>query len=471
MENYKINSKKYKTIGELLNAHTRSITMICSKLEDNIAIEYIVNWLLRKKVMKGNLTNRIKSISSKCVSNHILSKIFLSSTFVAHQNINILDSHYIDSLIKPLYQIHPSMCGTFFDYIIRRIISEINNEEFHDMRLEECMRFYKKSKTPYQEYTQPDEQSDDPSDEQSDEQSDESGHRVILDEAEYLQFDPSKKMWWFNPHTASEYGACRTYIHPIECEKNRCGTMKIGDIFQCISKEDKYMKIIFNAAICYIFYIEYMEELDYYPEHKCKYVRNGGRTQSEGHYNCNYPICRVESYIKIKDTANYKTSDIIPSIFISSISHSETFLTCFSCINMKIVGQMHLIISNATFLESFSKHIVTPLTEYFTNYIRSKSVLLNPPLGGKYTYAIPADCDIVIGDTLIDIKCTVGDNQGYEILQLLGYSALLQTNPLYNKNIQQISILNLMEGNINFYDTSHITASQYLSFLQLLHNK
>ena len=26
-------------------------------------------------------------------------------------------------------------------------------------------------------------------------------------------------------------------------------------------------------------------------------------------------------------------------------------------------------------------------------------------------------------------------------------------------------------GNINFYDTIHITASQYLSFLQLLHNK
>jgi hypothetical protein len=92
-------------------------------------------------------------------------------------------------------------------------------------------------------------------------------------------------------------------------------------------------------------------------------------------------------------------------------------------------------------------------------------------LGGIYEYSIPADCDLVIGDALIDIKCTIGDNSSYEIMQLLGYSALLQNNPTYNKRINQISVLNLLEGNILFYDTSHISTQQYLSFLKILTQK
>ena len=79
--------------------------------------------------------------------------------------------------------------------------------------------------------------------------------------------------------------------------------------------------------------------------------------------------------------------------------------------------------------------------------------------------------DITIDNLLIDIKCTIGDNNCYEILQLLGYSALLQNNPVYNKNIQQISILNLLDGNIVFYDTTHINNTQYLEFLKILTQK
>jgi hypothetical protein len=132
---------------------------------------------------------------------------------------------------------------------------------------------------------------------------------------------------------------------------------------------------------------------------------------------------------------------------------------------------MYSIISSEIFLENLTQHIINPLMQYFTNYIYNKPVLLNPMLGGKYEYSIPADCDIVIGDVLIDIKCTSGDNSSYEIMQLLGYSALLQNNPTYNKKINQISILNLLEGSILFYDTSHISNEQYLSFLKILTQK
>jgi hypothetical protein len=137
-------------------------------------------------------------------------------------------------------------------------------------------------------------------------------------------------------------------------------------------------------------------------------------------------------------------------------------------INMKTFGKIYSVISNEIFLENLTQHIINPLMQYFTNYICNKPVLLNPMLGGTYEYSIPADCDIVIDEMLIDIKCTSGDNYSYEIMQLLGYSALLQNNPVYNKRIKQVSVLNLLEGNILFYDTSHVSNEQYLSFLKIL---
>jgi len=370
---------------------------------------------------------------------------------------NIIDKNIANDIIAPIYDINPSMCGTFFDYIVRRIIAEIKQEQFEDERMKNIIRHYNNH--------------DNDNDNYNDNDNDNNNNEYIFKEINFLQYDLSKKMWWFRTNDI-KYGAIYTYKEPIRDESKIIRSYNdfayshklvyFGDVFQCILKTDSYMKIIHNAEICYIFSLEYMEELDYYPAHNCKYKSTGD------HYNCNYPVCRVESYKKIKDTINYKTKDIIPEIFISSICHSESFLPCTSRINMKTFGKMYSIISSEVFLENLTQHIINPLMQYFTNYICNKQVLLNPMLGGKYEYSIPADCDIVVGDVLIDIKCTNGDNSSYEIMQLLGYSALLQNNPTYNKRINQISILNLLEGSILFYDTSHISKQQYLSFLKIL---
>jgi hypothetical protein len=437
-EDYKINSKKYKTIGELLKAPPRSIKCLCSKLEDKAAKEYIVKLLLPEIKMSGNLTNRIKSLNSSCISEYILSNVFNITSYKPFQITNIIDKNIANDIITPIYDINPSMCGTFFDYIVRRIIAEIKQEQFEDERLQTQIGRYgylkKNSKNDY-----------------------------FFKKFSFLQYDLCKKMWWFRTNDIT-YGVIYKYKEPIKDESKKCGTIMFGDVLQCILKKDNYMKIIHNAEICYIFCIEYIEELEYYPSHTCKY-------KCSMHYNCNYPLCRVESYTKIKDTINYKTKDIIPEVFTSSICHGESFIECMQTptfINMKTFGKMYSIISSEIFLENLTQHIINPLMQYFTNYIYNKPVLLNPMLGGKYEYSIPADCDIVIGDVLIDIKCTSGDNSSYEIMQLLGYSALLQNNPTYNKKINQISILNLLEGSILFYDTSHISNEQYLSFLKIL---
>lgn len=461
-EDYKINSKKYKTIGELLKAPPRSIKCVCSKLEDKAAKEYIVKLLLPEIKMSGNLTNRIKSLNSSCISEYILSNVFNITSYKPFQITNIIDKNIANDIITPIYDVNPSMCGTFFDYIIRRIIAEIKQEKFEDERMKNIIRHYKNNDNILKHYN-----------------NDDNNNEYIFKEINFLQYDLSKKMWWFRTNDIT-YGRIRKYKEPIRDESTKftCwisgsyvdSCLFFGDVFQCILKTDSYMKIIHNAEICYIFNLEYMEELDYYPAHTCKYAMRDptGAISLTGHYNCNYPVCRVESYKKIKDTINYKTKDIIPEIFISSICHSESFLPCTSCINMKTVGKMYSIISSELFLENLTQHVINPLIQYFTNYISDKSVLLNPMLGGKYEYSIPADCDIVVDDTLIDIKCTIGDNSSYEIMQLLGYSALLQNNPTYNKRINQISILNLLEGSILFYDTSHIINQQYLSFLKIL---
>jgi hypothetical protein len=459
-EDYKINSKKYKTIGELLKAPPRSIKCVCSKLEDKAAKEYIVKLLLPEIKMSGNLTNRIKILNSSCISEYILYNVFNITSYKPLQITNIIDKNIANDIITPIYDINPSMCGTFFDYIVRRIIAEIKQEKFEDERMKNIIRHYSNH------------------DNDNDNYNDNNNNEYIFKEINFLQYDLSKKMWWFRTNDI-KYGAIYTYKEPIR-DKSKIFRLYngvaykehklvyFGDVFQCILKTDSYMKIIHNAEICYIFNLEYMEELDYYPAHNCKY-KSG--IHLGNHYNCNYPVCRVESYKKIKDTINYKTKDIIPEIFISSICHSESFLPCTSRINMKTVGKMYSIISSEVFLENLTQHIISPLIKYFTNYISDKSVLLNPMLGGKYEYSIPADCDIVIGDILIDIKCTSGDNSSYEIMQLLGYSALLQNNPTYNKRINQISILNLLEGSILFYDTSRISSQQYLSFLKILTQK
>ena len=91
-------------------------------------------------------------------------------------------------------------------------------------------------------------------------------------------------------------------------------------------------------------------------------------------------------------------------------------------------------------------------------------------LGGKDT-PIPADCDIVIDDTLIDIKCTGGNKDILEVLQLLGYASLLKSNTEYNMRMNNICIINLLQGECKIYNIENILDDNLVDYLSLLTNK
>ena len=103
----------------------------------------------------------------------------------------------------------------------------------------------------------------------------------------------------------------------------------------------------------------------------------------------------------------------------------------------------------------------------------TQNILLNPALGYPIELLdnkkILADCDLVINNYLYDIKCTTGENSVYEILQLLGYASLLNCNSTkFHNKVDNVSIINLLQGYIVNYDISYITKDQMVNYLRFL---
>ena len=142
--NTKITSKKYKTIGELLQAPIKSIILVSVRETDDNIKTYLFKWLYLnhygKKIMNGNLTSRIKNISNKPCYYYIVKNAFDNIDILHHnkKTKQILNTECIN-FITNLHTIEPSLTGTFLDYLMRRIICENTNKLFYDMRSErEC---------------------------------------------------------------------------------------------------------------------------------------------------------------------------------------------------------------------------------------------------------------------------------------------------------------------------------------------
>lgn len=142
--NTKITSKKYKTIGELLQAPIKSIILVSINEKDNNVKTYLFEWLYEnyysKKEMYGSLTNRIKNINNKPCYYYIIKNVFNNIDILQHnkQTKQILNDDCLN-FIKKLHNIEPSLTGTFLDYLMRRIICEKTNNSFYDSRAEiEC---------------------------------------------------------------------------------------------------------------------------------------------------------------------------------------------------------------------------------------------------------------------------------------------------------------------------------------------
>ena len=157
----------------------------------------------------------------------------------------------------------------------------------------------------------------------------------------------------------------------------------------------------------------------------------------------NYNIVKTET----------STIKIIKSIFITSLSHTVYFGILPTLINVeKYINE----------IES-NKEIFEELIPFIKSLILNKqNILLNPTLG---IGDMGADCDLIIDDEIMDIKCCSRDNKIYEILQLLGYCSL------YDKKINKISTLNFIKGEINCYNLEEINRDELNNYLNLLLNK
>lgn len=179
------------------------------------------------------------------------------------------------------------------------------------------------------------------------------------------------------------------------------------------------------------------------------------------------PITMNDSYIYTKDTTLYKTKNILLEIFITSLSHTFAF---GETPNQEQVNKIiHLLQNTPNIIELF----YTPIEEVCAELLKNETdILLNQVLGYQIPLLnnkiIPSDCDLVINDVLYDIKCTSKDNFIYEILQLLGYASLLGCIPKINKKINNISVINLLQGYMTIYDISHITIEQMINYLKIL---
>lgn len=172
--------------------------------------------------------------------------------------------------------------------------------------------------------------------------------------------------------------------------------------------------------------------------------------------------CQNLCYSITKDTNKFPTINILQEIFTTSICHSESF------------GRIPLIINHMKFVEylgsqAFSKEkFLSSLTNFCKLLIwKNKDIFLNPSFKSEF----PNDCDLVIGDTLFDIKCCKVRNEIYNILQLLAYCSLHRFDPNFTTKINNLSIIDLYFGKVITYSVSKLTDTNYKNFIELLNNK
>jgi len=426
-------SGKYKTIGEIKTIPIRSAIQVISKMKPGPKNDYLCKWLYETLYQKikftGNLTDRIRIISNKACYNYIISNCFDGIDPLNICTTNPVLNDKCLSIMKSLHKISPSGTGIFMDYLMRRIISEIKEETFNDSRVTR--------------YSSPIIKSD-------------------------------KKLWQFI--ASDEVGESAIFEEPDI--KSRMIYFKDKDRFIELERKNEWLKIEYKKFVVWVRYlVPDVKDTsgiagdinDYVPNKWFNQIDNS----DDNHYcesgckmklfysddNCVFPYCQNMCYVKAQDTKKYKTKDILQELYIVSCCHSEAFGGCPSQDNF---NQILNTINELNIIEFIDPIIFLCKTLL----VDCKNILLNPALGGNGL--IPSDCDLVIDDNLIDIKCTSGNKDVSEILQLLGYSSLLKNNEKYNIRINNVCILNLLQGEYKVYNIENITDNNLLKYLELL---
>ena len=437
--------KKYKTFGEIQNAPIRSAIQCICRMKPSSEKELLCKWLFNshylKKHMKGNLTDRIKNFNNQICFNH-LCKYYFNNFDINNCKINkILPQKSVD-IIKKLHSIQSSLTGTFIDYLMRRIISEIQGTTFSDRRIKQILYNDNKNKVIY--------------------------------------IDNSMSAWKF--HTDFTTLGCWNINKDPNIKSSIIDQIQHNHTFIELSRKDEWLNIQYKDTNGWVRYKipdcnknpkgiegnikEYIDNPWFIKIQKghtcskyCKYIIESNNPWQETQCHLNY--CQYECYNKVKDTTNYKIKDIVVDIFIVSFCHSESF---GGCPNQEKVELLVNEIKGPTFYNDF----IIPFQDYCNKLVsNTNNIYLNPVTGCKEN-KIPSDCDLIIDDKMIDIKCTKGDNSISEMLQLFGYSSLIYSNPNINVDIKYISIINIFKGYEYIYDISNITCNSLLDYLKLL---
>ena len=433
--------KKYKTFGEIQDAPIMSAIQSITRMKPSCEKELLSEWLFNNHYLKkefcGNLTDRIKNLNNKICFNHLCKTYFNNFDINNCESRQILPEKSIN-IIKKLNCIQASLTGTFIDYLIRRIISEIQDKPFSDRRA-----------------------------------------LNILHDNEITYSD---NLWKF--HT--DFTNPTINVWNIK-EENNINSSSIDFIqnnhtFIELSRKDEWLNIKYKDKNGWVRYK--VPDCNGNPKdiegNKAEYIDNPWFTNiKKGHIcsngckciiksnnpyqitECQINYCQYECYNKVKNTEKYKIKDIIVDIFMVSLCHSEVF---GGCPNHEKVALILNEINNQKFYNDF----IIPFYDYCIKLLNYKTqIYLNPTTGCKENN-IPSDCDLILDNQLIDIKCTKGDNTIYEILQLLGYSSLIYTNPSIRVDIKSISIINILKGYEYIYDVSNISGDSLLNYLKIL---
>jgi hypothetical protein len=511
---------KYKTVSEIKKLPIISAIQVISKMKVSEVKEYLVKWIFESHYSKlplyGSLTQRIKKLNNKICYNYIISNCFDEIDPLNFCTSNTILNDKCLNIIKSLHEIEPSANGTFMDYLIRRIICEINQEIFEDDRVKSqtnlhnfsinyefkkfvggvqknlsayiifCKDIRDSVKTDLNNKQIMSEMANkwkniDADTKKKYEQLASEDKKRYLREQEGVQ---EKQLWQF----IAGDGIGRWIISDEpDIKSNVKSYLENKERFIELERKNEWLKIKYRSG--WTGWVRYLVPdventlgvsgniNDYVPNKWFKQIDNG----DDNHYcesgckteimnfstgdNFIFPYCQNMCYAKAQDTKNYKTKDILKEIYIVSCCHRQAIEAYYDVPNQDKFNLMMNKIDELCIPE-FIEQLFILCKSLLTNY---KTVFLNPSLGSKNL--INGDCDIVIDDNLIDIKCTNGNKDILEILQLLGYSSLLKNNEKYNIRINNISILNLLKGEYTVYNIKNISDNNLLKYLHLLMNK
>ena len=452
--------KTFKNIEELqICTDSRKVILYITHLKPGPIKDYLSMWLYEshysKQSMRGNLTDRIKKINNGICYTQIMKHCFNSYDIKRNTTSSTILDAKATNIVKELYDICPSVCGSFIDYLIRRIISELTNRPFNDSRTNKMLK----------------------------DDNIISHHSENDNIWEYIKNEDwgpwaIKKESRLSSDTLAEINECDRFIGYEK--KDEWLKIKYKNIDGWVRW--KVPKVTNGATIAIECYSDpsmnienkYIQKVTGDNIHMCskgcKYLieQSVYFIQPEYINSCSLESCQNVSYEKVKDTAKYKTKDILYDIFAISLCHTEAFGFCpkqetFDAFHTKLNGIM-------------IDDLLAPLTELCKNLIDDKrNILLNPALGGPLNEiekgSIPSDADLVIDDILYDIKCTRTTNIGkeyYELLQLLGYSGLLLLNKKYEQKINNMIILNILEGTSTKYNISYLEKDNFVKYIQQL---